>query len=281
LYGLFAAASQFSAALPRDDGWLNVVVSAAKVARVNNLKEWQGLHSLEAFRSKPRNTQNLEWIHCIYLALDHVQQQWEANRDDSGDSHTWDFKTVEAIDSLLQVLAFADALPDKPPLTVLRTVLQALSSSHTSSAAFVVLYLTRQWFLDLDLQQMILESAVWPHVARIALEYSLLFSGWRYMEMVEKVAHAPEWKPCLYPELYTWIAVFDTVTQYIDLEEWSTPHRFVTVSAFSISSTMLTHLWMHRKTLGLLSKVYPVSKDLPLSLATSGFLISTTTLTHL
>jgi hypothetical protein len=167
----------------------------------------------------------VEWI---YMALDHVQQLWEENRNDFEDSHTWDFRTAKLINTLLQMLASSGTLPEKPPLKAFHIVLRAFSAAHTRFAAFMVLHHARNWFLDPDLQQMILESAVWPHVASIALNHPPLY-GWRYIDMIEKVAHGPEWKACLYPELYTWLTVFAGVAEFGGLKEWCTLERFATV----------------------------------------------------
>ncbi|KAJ6533486.1 hypothetical protein B0H19DRAFT_1272143 [Mycena capillaripes] len=145
--GLVASAAQFCRSFTGVEGWLDVAVSAAKLARVDNHKKWMNLygHSTQS-NFIEANTHNVQWI---YRALEHVQQLWKDGRSDTEDYRAWDSRTAEGVDGLLQILASNGPLPDKPPLSVFDIVLRALSAESTYRPAFLVFFHSRSWFLDL------------------------------------------------------------------------------------------------------------------------------------
>ncbi|KAF7363951.1 hypothetical protein MSAN_01053400 [Mycena sanguinolenta] len=203
---LFVSVIEFCSTFAGTDGWLDVTVSAAKLARVEGQENWrnfQGVwHRNRCFQNvNPRN------MDCMYMAIDHVRQSWEQARSDAEDPATWDTNTAEAVDGLLQILASSTAVLNKPSSGVFDVVLKALSDARTCSPAAVVLYQCRHWLLDLDVQKMVLESGVWPYIASFAKRHPALFA-FRYIEMASTLVRAPEWRPCLYAELAAWIAAF-------------------------------------------------------------------------
>ncbi|KAF7336230.1 hypothetical protein MVEN_02170900 [Mycena venus] len=193
---LLAATTKFCVSLPRVDGWLDVLVSAAKLARVDDFRVLTELHAVHdphfgkpAAYTRKAEARDVDWI---YMALDHLLLR-EKNKDCD------DYNL--AVDALLQVLAGSGALPEKPPLQVVQVLLRGLASRNTRVPAYVILHHTREWFLDSDFQQLIHESSTWPQVAWITGSWQEAgFFAWRYIDMVSKVSHVPEWKPLLYKE---------------------------------------------------------------------------------
>lgn len=144
---LFASTAQFCHSFTGVEGWLDVVVSAAKLARVDNHKRWMNLYGHSTHSDFiEANTRNVQWI---YMALEHVQKLWDEGRSDTEDYYAWDSRTAEGVDGLLQILASKGPLPDIPPLSVFDIVLRALSAESTYRPAFLVFSYSSSWFLDL------------------------------------------------------------------------------------------------------------------------------------
>ncbi|KAJ7925462.1 hypothetical protein B0H13DRAFT_1974937 [Mycena leptocephala] len=103
--------SLFCSTVARVDGWLDTVVSAAKLVRVR-VEYLVNIHSFllippsrsnKPLRLPEFGAQAIQWI---YMALEHVNGLWQENVADGEDSTEWDSNTALTVDGLLQVLAF-------------------------------------------------------------------------------------------------------------------------------------------------------------------------------
>ncbi|KAJ7769428.1 hypothetical protein B0H16DRAFT_1881955 [Mycena metata] len=218
--------SDFSNQFPRAvEGWLDVVATAAKLTRTNptGLRD---IHSRTQFGSgltpnPPLPTFNIQEIEWIYRALEHVEKSWQEDFDDTED-RVWDTNTTRTIDGLLQVLSCNNSLPDNPPVSSLRIILRALSSTTDVAAiAFLVLTRAKWWFLNPDLHPIMLQFSMWHHLGRVARHYKRKTRFWEdvitesYQVLLQHVASRPEWKSTLFNELPTCIAVFSDPSGWI------------------------------------------------------------------
>ncbi|KAJ7922218.1 hypothetical protein B0H13DRAFT_1983687 [Mycena leptocephala] len=203
--------SLFCSTVARVDGWLDTVVSAAKLGRVP--VEYLGeIHSQlldppfywnKPLRLPEFGAQAIQWI---YMALEHVNGLWQENVADGEDSTEWDSDTALTVDGLLQVLACNDSLPENPPVESLHIILRALSApTDVACTAFLVLTRVKAWFEDHNLLPILDRFSVVHHLGRVALKYPIL--GAPYARMTQDFTAQPEWKSALFRELPTWIAV--------------------------------------------------------------------------
>ncbi|KAJ7769389.1 hypothetical protein B0H16DRAFT_1881932 [Mycena metata] len=219
--------SKFCNKFPRVEGWLDVVVTAATLSRTS-LAELKIIHQrTDGFGdlNPPLPTfdaREMEWIH---LALEHVEKSWQEGLGDAED-RVWDINTICAIDGLLQTLLCNDSLPDNPPVASLVVLLRALSlTTDVAVTAFLVLARAKSWFLNPDLQSIMLQFSIWYHLGRVARRYKKE-DRWEedvitdsYQELVQHVAPQPEWKSALFDELPTCVAVFSSRYTSRRLEE--------------------------------------------------------------
>ncbi|KAJ7769376.1 hypothetical protein B0H16DRAFT_1881927 [Mycena metata] len=205
--------SKFSNKFPRVEGWLDVVATAAKLGRTSltallyiHQRTWFGLGGTLNPHLPSLGVQEIEWI---YMALEHVQKSWQDRIGDAED-RVWDSTTTRAIDTLLQTLSYNDPLPDNPPISSLRIILRALSSTtDVAATAFLVLARAKVWFLNPDLQPVMVQFSVWHHMGRVARQYKEEEVVAKcYQGLVHHVASRPEWKSTLFEELPNCIAVF-------------------------------------------------------------------------
>ncbi|KAJ7922208.1 hypothetical protein B0H13DRAFT_1983660, partial [Mycena leptocephala] len=203
--------SLFCSTVAQVDGWLDTVVSAAKLGRVHvdYLGEILSLHLHSPFRSNklPRLPEfGAHAIQWIYMALEHVKRSWQENVDDGEDSTEWDSNTALTVDALLQVLACNDSLPENPPIESLHIILRALSApTDVACTAFLALTRAKAWFEDQGLLPLLDRFSVVHHLGRVALKYPILTAP--YARMIQDFTARPEWKSALFRELPTWIAV--------------------------------------------------------------------------
>ncbi|KAJ6602831.1 hypothetical protein DFH09DRAFT_1125604 [Mycena vulgaris] len=209
-FRLMREISRFCGAFSPAQGWLDVLVSAATLARVETLGDLKSVQLSSRYSDEDRG-QDVRWI---YAALEHVHRLWQENRSDTQDPDTWDRNTTRSVESLLHMLACAgDAhralpVPDKPPSEYLHLILRALSSpGDISFAAFLVLTRAQLWFRSSILRPIMQKSSVWSHLGSIALRYPNV-AGFHYIEMGYNLSRSEEWKSVIYEELPTWIAVF-------------------------------------------------------------------------
>ncbi|KAJ7769387.1 hypothetical protein B0H16DRAFT_1715849 [Mycena metata] len=199
--------SKFSNKFPRVEGWFEVMATAAELGRTSRIGGTPN-PPLPRF-----DTREMEWI---YVVLEHV---WQENLDDVED-RVWDSNTTRAIDGLLQVLSCNDSLPDNPPIASLVVILRALSSTtDVAVTAFLVLARAKPWFLNPDLQSVMLQFSVWHHLGRVARHHKredVVTNS--YQELVHHVASRPEWKSTLFEELPTCIAVFSNIFRRSSME---------------------------------------------------------------
>ncbi|KAJ7769411.1 hypothetical protein B0H16DRAFT_1778975 [Mycena metata] len=217
--------SEFSNKFPRVEGWLEVMVMAAKLSRT----DLTGLCSMYSWTRWERghnpnpplpslDVQEMEWIH---MALEHTQKSWQEGPDDAEDRE-WDSNTIRAIDGLLQALSCNDSLPDNPPISSLRIILRALSSTtDVAVAAFLVLARAKSWVLNPDFQPIMVQFSMWHHLGRVARCYKRE-NRWEedvitdsYQELVQHAASRPEWKSTLFDDLPTCIAVFSDPSEWM------------------------------------------------------------------
>ncbi|KAJ7113039.1 hypothetical protein C8R44DRAFT_984876 [Mycena epipterygia] len=198
---LMMAMSRFCSTFHRTHGNLNVLASAASLAKIENIEDLD----VVATHIHESNAPEVE-VQWIYAALEHVQQSWEENRSDVGDPNKWDHTTALAIESLLQALACSGAPLEVPPLESLHIILSALSTpGNISFAAFLILYRAQTWFRDPNLQAVVQRPSVWLQLKAIALQNPDL-AAWRYSEMEEnadmhELMHA---NPCVYDGERIW-----------------------------------------------------------------------------
>ncbi|KAJ6602848.1 hypothetical protein DFH09DRAFT_452994 [Mycena vulgaris] len=201
-------ASRFCTFFLRLGGSLDVLVSAAMLARFPNLEDL-----LDGVLGSPVEGQDIEWV---YVALVHVQRFWEEKQGNAEHPEEWDTSTTFAVDSLLHLLAFgADVHLMTPSLSAARIILQALSiSGDISFSAFLVLCKSESWFMDPTLKPIMQRSEVWSNFGRIALQFQLANVGemrWTadlYVKMGRSLANTDWGKSLISPDLSTWINVF-------------------------------------------------------------------------
>ncbi|KAJ7925464.1 hypothetical protein B0H13DRAFT_2654280 [Mycena leptocephala] len=203
--------SLFCSTVARVDGWLDTVVSAAKLVRVcvEYLAQIHSFLLIPPFRSnKPLRlpefgAQAIQWI---YMALEHVNGLWQENVADGEDSTEWDSNTALTVDGLLQVLACNNSLPESPTVESLHIILRALSApTDVACTAFLVLTRAKAWFEDHNLLPILDRFSVVHHLGRVALKYPILAAP--YARMIQDFTARPEWKSALFRELPTLIAV--------------------------------------------------------------------------
>ncbi|KAF7366243.1 hypothetical protein MVEN_00501600 [Mycena venus] len=182
----------------RNPGWLDVVVSAVTLARVEDIM------LLDFGQRRVHDMLRVTWI---YPALEHVQRKWKENH---ANADVWDPDTMLAVDGLLQPLTCISPLPDAVSPDSLEIILQALSApGDISFTAFLVLSHAPNWFLAPDLQRVMKTYSVWHHFGRVALQHQELryycdYPEW-YLQMGVRIAHTLAWKPSIYQDLSTWI----------------------------------------------------------------------------
>ncbi|KAJ7019884.1 hypothetical protein C8F04DRAFT_1275789 [Mycena alexandri] len=212
--------SEFCNKFPRVEGWLDVVVTAAKLGRTS-LTGLRKIHLRTEFgygRNPnpllPRfDVRKMEWI---YMALEHVQTAWQEGLGDSdAEDEEWDNNTLRSINGLLQVLSCNDSLPDNPPVPSLKVILRALCSpTGVAATALLVLSRAKSWFLNPDLQPIMLQFSMWHHLGRVARCYKEEDRSGEdvitdsYQHILQHVAPRPEWKSALFEELPTCITIF-------------------------------------------------------------------------
>ncbi|KAJ7790092.1 hypothetical protein B0H13DRAFT_2394680 [Mycena leptocephala] len=218
----------------RADGQLDVLVSATTLARVDNIKAWEGIWN--GFAST--NTQEVGWI---YLALEYVQNSWEANSNSAADANRWDSNTALEVESVLQMLLHVGpgVPPHRPTAQSLRVILQAVSTnSDISYYALRILHANPAWFTDPDMGQIIRKSSVWSHLGHIAFDNPGATRDC-YIELGRNISSIPEWKPIMYKDLVPWIAVFFSggwESRYLRLESFISVVRNVWVANFDAQS---------------------------------------------
>ncbi|KAJ7178310.1 hypothetical protein C8R46DRAFT_1076321 [Mycena filopes] len=209
---LIEAMLEFCSRLPREHGWLDLVVSAASLTRVG-LSDLRDIHSgasqpVTVFHPRAFPKIDALKLQPVYMALEHVQQQLLHNGD--ADVAVWDGETTLAIDGLLQVLACNEALPASPSIESLGIILRALSEpADVAFSAYLLLGRAKAWFLDPRLQPVMHQLCVMHHLGRLVLKYQdspLVTTS--YIELMQNLATIPEWRSAMWPELPTWIALF-------------------------------------------------------------------------
>jgi hypothetical protein len=197
---LMTEISQFYSTFPPGHESLQVLVSAATLARVEDLQD------LEFVKIKG---QNLDWI---FSSLEYVQQLMEESPNAHQGTEEWDSTTTHSVWSLLQFLACSapDSLPLQPPLRSLHIILQALSApGETPQIAAQVLYSApRNWFLNPSLRPLMQECSVWSQLGRVTLKYFDSMNLMSYLSLGEDIAKIAEWKPIIYEDLATWVTIF-------------------------------------------------------------------------
>ncbi|KAJ7214474.1 hypothetical protein GGX14DRAFT_542189 [Mycena pura] len=191
--------SQFCSALPQEDGWFDLVVSAAMLARARNTGfdyEGEQIHGIEP---------NVQWI---YTALEHVRTVWAVS-----DLEKWDTRTDAAVDGLLALLAWnrPASLSDTPSEESLKIITQALSNNRNSAcSAFFILTDAGSWFLDPLIQPILQNSAVLTQLGSVATKNAYKFIS-QYFELWVQLATISEWKHILFHNPSAWITVFSGV----------------------------------------------------------------------
>jgi hypothetical protein len=189
---------QFCSSFPPGHESLQVLVSAATLARVENP---------EHFGSMQIEGQNLEWI---FSSLEYVQQLWEESPHQG--TEEWDSSTTLSVRSLLQFLMCnaPDPLPLQPQLRSLRIISRALSApGDTSQMAARVLYRApHNWFLDPNSQPLMQQNSAWSQLGHVTLKYLGSMDLMHYLRLGEDIAKTAEWKPIIYEDLSTWITAF-------------------------------------------------------------------------
>ncbi|KAJ7487317.1 hypothetical protein B0H11DRAFT_2410066 [Mycena galericulata] len=117
---LVRALSEFCCGLSRNEGWLDVVISAASIA-TSRVPTWLSPgHVLMYLQPNTHRmgsnlkTLDIDWI---YLALQHVQQRLKKEQDiRDPDKDEWDADTTLLVNKLLRVLLCSGSLPGTPPV---------------------------------------------------------------------------------------------------------------------------------------------------------------------
>ncbi|KAJ7113058.1 hypothetical protein C8R44DRAFT_797132 [Mycena epipterygia] len=261
LANLMTEIVRFCSTYPRVHGWLDVLVSAATLARVDNIEDWGYIQ--DNFHKTA--VQEVGWI---YLALEHVQISWETNGGNN--LGKWDNTTARQVESLLQVLfCVGRDAPQKPTTESLRVILQALSiPSDISCYALQVLHANQTWFTGSEIEPVTQGSSVWSHLGRIALEYPQMAHC--YIELGKNLAHTPGWGPIIYEDLATWITVFSgnvwgrnslpraaviSVIRNVWVPDFDIQYRFAdaTEESWALALTALSTVWDNFRFAGLQS----------------------------
>jgi hypothetical protein len=210
--------SQFCSHFPPGHESLQVLVSAATLARVDN-PHWFDNMEIEG--------QNMEWI---FTSLEYVQQSWEGSLNAHQETEEWDSTTTLSLRSLLQFLILS-SLPHQPPLRSLHIILRALSAPGDTSqmAARVLYHAPRNWFLDANSQPIMQRSFVWSQLGRVTLKYLYPINLKHYLSLGEDIAKIAEWKPIIYEDLSTWITVFMYCTDHFPSSSSLASTTFVSV----------------------------------------------------
>ncbi|KAJ7178285.1 hypothetical protein C8R46DRAFT_1076254 [Mycena filopes] len=204
---LTQAMLEFCPRLPREHGWLDLVVSAASLVRMDS----RSFAAYHGFASLP--VIGPVQLQPLYLAVAHVQRPLHV-----GDP--WDGETTLAIDGLLQALAYNESLPANPPIESLTIILRALSEpTNVALSACLLLSRAKAWFLDPRLQPVMQQRSVMHLIGQTVLKYKgMSGSEWlgtyssaikvSYFGLMESLASIPQWQSTLWPELPTWLEVF-------------------------------------------------------------------------
>ncbi|KAJ7641235.1 hypothetical protein FB45DRAFT_353946 [Roridomyces roridus] len=197
--GLMRELFQFCDGLPRERGWLDAVVAATALVRLERLSE------LDSFQKKVliKTTSSEAQVGWIYDALQSVQRQFEG-KPESAESYTI------AMDSLMQALTCSGGFGTRrrPSLECLQIILDTLFlRGKISGTAFLVLYSAQRWFLDPDLLPIFKKTSVWHQLGHIAFKYPHIFA-WRYFEIGANISSIPSWQPVIHRDLTTWISFF-------------------------------------------------------------------------
>jgi hypothetical protein len=257
---LFTQFSGFYSNFPRIQGWLDTLLSAARLTRVHSRHD---LASAQAVCSKSTEANDVGWI---YMALENFPGLAEDNESNREDHDDWDSKTTVVVDSLLQVLACSgsSASTGRPPLKSFRIILRALSASgDISFAAFLVIRWAHSWFMDPVLHPIMEEFSLWPRMGRIAVKYPDLASE-HYIRMGDMLSDTPEWKPFMYKDLTSWItvffrhnyklkqhedssAMFNSVMRRVWTHDRVQQHTFIndTEESWALALTALSKVWEH------------------------------------
>ncbi|KAF7334572.1 hypothetical protein MVEN_02287100 [Mycena venus] len=217
-YALVQEISRFCNTFPRVEGWLDVVVSAAKLFRVDDATDLQEIHSLATPSILTPSTEDQAAdVRWIYSALERVQQFWEDRKAHAEDCENWDSKTTHDIEGLLKILACSGILPTSPPLASLQIILRALSAStDIAFTAFLVLKQGQTWFQDPILKPIMHQSSMLAQLGRVVLNCKRSFPSSDflcvvrpYIKMMKNLSLRPEWKGLLpITELPTWMTIF-------------------------------------------------------------------------
>ncbi|KAF7333404.1 hypothetical protein MVEN_02356200 [Mycena venus] len=217
---------------------LSVLVSAATLSR---LKDWQ--HT--SLTQMDYDAQDSPWIH---MALQYIQQSYGGS-----DLDTWDKHSILAVESLLQLMIGHQGTP--PPLA-LKVILRALSSPGEMSYIASIVLCQRNWWLNPNLQSLMQQYSVWSYFSRVTLKDPRMFSK-RYIEVGADLVKISTWRPSIYNELPTWIAVysgdrwlgnyeaFTSVIRTLWVQDWDENQIFVDDSeeSWSLSLTALANVW--------------------------------------
>ncbi|KAF7346669.1 hypothetical protein MSAN_01804500 [Mycena sanguinolenta] len=209
---------RFCNTFPRVQGWLDVVVSAAKVFRVDDATDLQEIHALaEPSILTPSTKEEAANVRWIYTALEHVHKSWQDRNGRTQNYRNWDTETARDIGALLKILACSGILPESPPVDSLRIILRALSAStDLAFSAFLVLKQGQTWLLDPNLQPTMHNSFMLDHLGRVVLDCKRSFPSSDflpvvrpYIKMMKHLSLRPEWRPLLpITGLPTWMTIF-------------------------------------------------------------------------
>ncbi|KAJ7144217.1 hypothetical protein C8R44DRAFT_916176 [Mycena epipterygia] len=190
--------------LYRADGWLDVVLSAATLARIDEIENWESMRT----DTSQTGAQEVGWI---YLALEHVQILWGKKKGNVGNPEEWDDHTVLVVEGLLQLLVSAVKIisSQKPTAQSLSVILQALSTTNSNISYFALqaLHANQTWFTDPELGPIMQKVSTWSDLGRSALK-SGSTSAERYLDIGNEIAVMAEWKPFVYKDLPSWVTAF-------------------------------------------------------------------------
>lgn len=201
---LMTEISEFCSALPKIDGWLDLAMCTAKLARVYH-GPVQPFYHRDQYPAEIK-TQDSRWISMV---LEHIGNLQTENTHQLME---WDGTTDSTVEGLLALLVWNKAFVNagKPSKMVLSMIMQALAAgSNASFWAFFVLAEAHSLFLHKPIMQ---QSSVLTHLGSIVSRYHELHEiKESYIELAHDIACIPEWKPVLQNELSTWISVFNSV----------------------------------------------------------------------
>ncbi|KAJ7510908.1 hypothetical protein B0H11DRAFT_2402442 [Mycena galericulata] len=266
---LVRALSEFCCGLSRNEGWLDVVISAASIA-TSRVPTWLSHgHVLMYLQLNTHRmgsnlkTPDIDWI---YLALQHVQQRLEKEQDiRDPDKDEWDADTTLLVDKLLRVLLCSGSLPGTPPVESLHVILRALSCPRgVSTTAFIVFHWAQSWFLDPTLQPIIQQYPVWSRLGYIAGSYVVPLVEY-FVEMGSNISNSAIWMPLIYQDLPNWITSFShrgddvwspwvfnsfvekfiAVIRTIWVLDWDPPYKFRNISeeSWALAIEALSNVW--------------------------------------